>query len=205
MGVRYSGLSEVRQRVDLERYAGLWYEIARSRDIPFEPEGTHDVRAHYTVVNGQFTIRNECIINGRPVKWTSFVRSKNDDNSRFELDAGGRGPGGVYRILELDYENYSWAVVGGDDPTRAVWILAREPRMPRELFLRLVRLLEEFHHFDARTLVVTRHTAPEETASPHVNVMADAEPVEAEIVRGDDSHSLTLVRRQAPRGALTNK
>lgn len=114
---------------DVNRYLGLWYEIARL-DHSFE-RGLERVTAHYSL-NSDGTIR---VVNRgfdpRTNQWKEAV-----GRASFVADPGtGRlkvsffGPFyGSYNILILDKEHYSHALVCG--PSRDyLWILAREPRM----------------------------------------------------------------------------
>lgn len=208
MGVSYSGLTEVRSRVDLKRYSGLWYEIARSRGIPFEPPGTTDVTAEYVVdkSTGALSITNRALANGRPVSWsTRVVRVDGPYNARLVLE-GPRAP--MYRILELDFENYQWAVVAGSESSLWVWILSREPRMDRKLYLRLTSLLEDQHGFDPRTLEITPHVLQHARNPSTVNHHdADRPP---HVVFAADGSTAVVSRRavaqggSVQRGALTS-
>lgn len=131
--------------VDLERYAGRWYEIARLPNR-FQDKCAGDVQATYTLrPHGRVSVVNEC-------------RTKDGGTTRAEgiaRRAHPRGPGsrlkvrfapavlsllpfvwGDYWILELDRE-YRHAVVG-DPSRRYLWILGREPAMDDATYRGLV-------------------------------------------------------------------
>ena len=129
------------QNVDLERYLGTWYEIARF-DQKFQ-RGCTAVSATYSIgSDGDIKVLNSCrldhpsgelkLAEGRA--WLKNERSSSKlkvqfflSNYRINIFAGN------YWIIDLDEENYSYAVVG--DPSRKYfWILSRTPDMDEELF-----------------------------------------------------------------------
>lgn len=193
MGASQTVLGPLRQPVDLARFAGKWYEVARSRDIWFEPPGTTDVRATYTVnAGGQLDVYNEALLNGRPVSWsTSTVRSLNPYNSSFlfkitppvaQFKSGGPAlmgpptPQAEYNILDLDMDAYTWAVVASSGEQPFVWILAREPYLDDALFLELLHRLDAYQGVDPRTLLRTQHTQGPEPPSDGPNRAVETAP-----------------------------
>lgn len=126
------------QGFDIERYMGTWYEIARL-DHSFE-RGMSRVTAEYTLQEDG-TVR---VVN------RGYVEAKNrwktaEGKARFGqtpdlgyLQVSFFGPFyGAYVILELDVENYQYALVCG--PSREyLWILGRQPDMDSETRQRLV-------------------------------------------------------------------
>jgi len=129
--------------VDLERYAGKWFEIAR---LPTRFQ--HDcaaATAEYEVLEGRrLGIVNTCYrsdgstrsIEGeaRPVDATNARLKVTFDNLFFKLFSW--LVKADYWVIELD-EDYRYAVVG--TPKRDyLWILHREPEMESELYQRLV-------------------------------------------------------------------
>ncbi len=115
--------------VDLDRYAGLWFEIAR---IPnrFQKQCVRDTLALYSLqANGGLRVVNQCVkANGR-VDQARGVARVIDRQTRAKLKVslvsvlGWRPFWGDYWIIGLD-EHYRWAVVGSPD-RRYGWILAR--------------------------------------------------------------------------------
>lgn len=115
--------------VDLDRYAGLWFEIAR---IPnrFQKQCVRDTLALYSLqANGGLRVVNQCVkANGR-VDQARGVARVIDRQTRAKLQVslvsvlGWRPFWGDYWIIGLD-EHYRWAVVGSPD-RRYGWILAR--------------------------------------------------------------------------------
>ena len=117
--------------VDLQRYGGLWYEIAR---IPawFQSGCVRNTTATYQLRDdGRITVINECLRrNGTIDRARGLARSIDPTtNARLQVSfvsfLGWRPFWGDYWILGLD-PDYRWAVVG--DPSRRYgWILSRTP------------------------------------------------------------------------------
>jgi len=120
--------------VDLERYDGLWFEIARA-DHGFERD-CQGVTAFYTPQpDGTMAVINRC--------WKGALDGELDiaeGRARYpdpadtaKLEVSFFGPFyGDYWVIDLA-EDYSWAVVSGPEG-RYLWILAREPQ-PGEAFI----------------------------------------------------------------------
>lgn len=116
-------------RVDLNRYAGLWHEIAR---IPnrFQRQCARDSLAVYTLrADGRLAVLNQCFKRNGAVDQARGVARVVDPASQARLKVslvsvlGWRPFWGDYWIIGLD-PDYRWAVVG--EPRRRFgWILAR--------------------------------------------------------------------------------
>ncbi|GAA4383032.1 lipocalin family protein [Hymenobacter koreensis] len=116
--------------VNLSRYAGLWYEIARLPQY-FE-KGCHYVTAEYRpLADGRLEVINTCHkgeIHG-PVKKARGVARAVDPQTNAKLKVQFQWPfEGDYWILALDPE-YQFALVGSPD-RKGLWILSRTPHMP---------------------------------------------------------------------------
>jgi lipocalin len=106
--------------VDLPRYIGQWYEIARF-DHWFERGMTH-TKASYTMrEDGDIQVVNTGLKDGK-VK-TSTGRAKRADKHGLLRVSFFWPFYGDYRILWVD-ENYQYALVGGDG-SEYLWILSR--------------------------------------------------------------------------------
>lgn len=119
--------------VDLSRYQGTWYEIARYPNR-FQ-HGCRDSRATYTLLNdGKVAVLNECYDEKsgklRKAKGTARVIDK---KTNAKLKVSFFWPfSGDYWIIDLG-KNYEYAVVG--HPTRKyLWVLSRKNRMEEDLF-----------------------------------------------------------------------
>jgi apolipoprotein D and lipocalin family protein len=135
--------------VDLNRYAGTWYEIAR---LPmWFQRHCVDSKAVYTIrSDGRIGVHNECVTDdGRTVvangiatvvdATTNARLSVVFDNWFSRLFSSSRE--GNYWIVDLDVE-YRTALVGTPD-RRYLWILARVPRLDDERYGQLVQRAKE--------------------------------------------------------------
>ncbi len=125
---------------DLERYTGLWYEIARF-DNRFE-RGLECVTAEYTLNDGG---KSEVVnrgYNAEREEWQqSRGKARRTDNEGqlqvsfflwFYSD---------YNILELS-DDYSWALVGSSKPDY-LWILSRTPVLDDSTLDRILHLARQ--------------------------------------------------------------
>lgn len=113
--------------VDLNRYMGKWYEIARF-DHRFE-RNLEQCTAHYSIQpNGTIQITNQGIKQG---KWhTSIGKGKMTDQPGV-LRVSFFGPFySDYRIMMLD-ANYNYALIGGESDDY-LWILSRTPQLEED-------------------------------------------------------------------------
>ncbi len=143
-------LSTVAQ-VDLARYAGTWYEIARFPNW-FE-EGCAGVTAEYSLrPDGAVGVRNTCRDGGLdgPVKTIDGVaRAVDATNARLKVKFSPLMPvAGDYQVLWLD-EGYEVAVVGTPSGSTG-WILAREPQVSQAALAPALAALERNGYDTAR-------------------------------------------------------
>ena len=111
--------------LDLDRYLGSWYEIARF-DHSFE-RGVEEAKAVYTL-NGDGTIKvvNSGIKAGKPK--TAVGKGKRTDQPGL-LRVSFFGPFYAdYRVMMID-EDYSYALVGSGG-AGYLWILSRTKDLP---------------------------------------------------------------------------
>ncbi len=156
------GIPEGIESVDnfeLEPYLGTWYEIARL-DHSFE-RGLSNVTANYSLrEDGGVSVLNRGY-HSEEGEWDEaegkayFI----GDPSVGRLKVSFFGPFyGAYNIFELG-NNYEYSMVAGPDRSY-LWILAREPRLPRLMLDELVSKAEAVG-FDTSKLIVVEHdTAP---------------------------------------------
>ncbi len=119
--------------VDLSRYAGTWYEVARF-PTRFQDSSTRrceGVTATYAPrPDGQVGVVNRCLnalAGGEPIEATATAYAvAGSNNSRLRVTFFWPFYGD-YWVIGLD-PGYRWAVVG--DPAREyLWILSRTPQM----------------------------------------------------------------------------
>ena len=125
--------------LDISRYAGQWYEIARL-PMSFQDKCTGDVTATYTLRDDDLIgVRNACRTESGDIAVSEGVaRSVEGHPGRLEVRFVPDWLSWLpfiwadYWVIDLD-PGYTWAVVGEPDRDY-LWILSREPAMERELF-----------------------------------------------------------------------
>ena len=140
--------------VDLNRYVGQWYEIARYRH-KFQ-EGCVGSRATYSLRDdGRITVINECFDGSfsgrlRTAKGKAWVVDK-ETNARLKVSFFWPFAGD-YWIIDLG-ENYDYAVVG--HPTRKyLWILSRTSKLAESIYNNILMRLEK-QGYDTAKLIRT--------------------------------------------------
>lgn len=124
----------ISKSVDLDRYLGRWYEIARF-DHSFE-KGLINTTAVYTKRNdGKISVTNSGWRDGKPK--TSLGKAKTTSNSAI-LRVSFFGPFySDYRILMLT-DDYQHALIGSGT-ANYLWILSRTPTISSEVKDAIVR------------------------------------------------------------------
>jgi len=124
---------ETVKSLNLERYLGRWYEIARYQ-TSFE-KNIYGATAEYTLrKDGRINVLNSGFkksING-PYTSVKAVAWRPNDNipgalkvkffSLFNAD---------YLVFGLDEKNYDWALVGNNNRS-VIWFLSRTPKISKE-------------------------------------------------------------------------
>jgi apolipoprotein D and lipocalin family protein len=146
--------------VDVDRYLGTWYEIARYPN--FFERGCAGVTAEYSLRDdGRIRVVNRCregsvdgperVIEGR----ARIV----EPETNAKLKVAFFGPfEGDYWIIELD-DAYQWAVVG-EPGRRFLWILSRTPTLDEATYEDLMMRVA-MQGYDPSRLVLTEQP-PEE-------------------------------------------
>ena len=125
--------------VDINRYAGKWFEIAK---LPNRFErGLTCITATYTIKkNGKIQVLNS----GRKAKKPAIVSTAKGIAWIPNKDVPGKLKvrffwpfSGKYWILALD-EQYQWVLVG-DDSRKYLWILARTPEVDHSIIDKLLK------------------------------------------------------------------
>lgn len=137
-------LPEIDHKVDLERYAGTWYQVA-ALPQPYTLQCAHDTTAEYEVIDEQtISVRNSCGTLVGPdsvIEGTATVRS--DASLRVNFPGvpfqDPNGPAN-YRVTYLD-EDYNLAVVG--DPDRlSGFVLSRTPNLTPQQWSQVRQIVE---------------------------------------------------------------
>lgn len=145
--------------VDLTRYAGDWFEIARFPNR-FQRSCTTDVRASYALrADGQIDVVNQCrTADGRSEAKGLARIADEHTHARLKVRFAPAwlswlpAVWGDYWVIGLA-SDYSWAVVG--DPHREyLWILSRTPHLDAIAFA-AARAAARDNGFDVDRLVAT--------------------------------------------------
>ena len=129
------------KKLDIERYLGKWYEIARY-DHSFE-RGLVGVTASYSLrKNGKIKVVNagfKKTINGQKSEAIGTAKIPDPEiPSKLKVSFFWFFYGDYY-VLELD-ENYQWAIIGSSSD-KYLWILCRSPQMDENLYNELLNKL----------------------------------------------------------------
>jgi apolipoprotein D and lipocalin family protein len=130
--------------VDLSRYAGTWYEIAR---LPmwFQRHCVDSKAIYSPPTNGIIQVRNECVTDQGSTDAVEGVARVVDAKTNARLAVtfdnwfarlAGPSREGNYWILDLDNDYH--AVLVGTPDRQYLWILSRSPQLDRETYQRLV-------------------------------------------------------------------
>jgi apolipoprotein D and lipocalin family protein len=145
---------EVVPRVDLNRYMGTWYEIAR---FPFRvQEGCFGTTATYALQSdGTVSVLNQCRKGsfGGQLSTAEGTARVVDRTTNAKLTVTFFWPfSGDYWIIDLG-QDYEYAVVSVPS-RRYLWILSRTPAMPDAAYAEILDRLRG-QGFDIRRLIKT--------------------------------------------------
>jgi apolipoprotein D and lipocalin family protein len=127
------------ESVDLNRYLGKWYQYAY---VPssFQPlEGALSTAEYSLLPNGKISVVNTNYEDwdGTRIRKVAKAKAWVVDPSNAKLKVSFFWPfTGNYWIIDLDSENYSYAVVG-EPGLNYVWFLSRSPLMDPERYEQL--------------------------------------------------------------------
>ena len=130
------------KELNVERYLGQWYEIARY-DHRFE-RGLVGVTAHYSLRDdGKIKVINSGYkksLNGTYSQAIGKAKIPNPETAPSKLKVSFfLFFYGDYYVMELD-ENYQWAVIGSSSDNY-LWILSRTPQMDSGVYNDLINRL----------------------------------------------------------------
>ncbi|WP_107993169.1 lipocalin family protein [Neisseria elongata] len=126
-------------QVDVQRYAGQWYEIARL-PMPYQNQCVSDVTAFYKIKSKDtISVTNRCLkADGTWSAAEGLARVQNAENTKLSVTflpkairwlPVGKAP---YWVMALD-SNYQYAMVGQPD-RKYLWILSRTPNMDEAVY-----------------------------------------------------------------------
>jgi len=143
--------------VDLERYSGDWYEVARLPNR-FQTDCAGDVMALYSAAGEDIAVLNRCRqANGEVMSAEGIAKVvANSGNSRLRVSFFWPFYGDYY-VLALD-PDYQWALVGAPDRDY-LWMLSRTPELPEDIFTALVQKAQSLG-FNTEALQKTAQVQP---------------------------------------------
>jgi apolipoprotein D and lipocalin family protein len=121
---------DVVEGVDLQRFEGQWYEIAKLPRVT-QADCTGTIARYERKSDHELVVTNSCRIGHLEGSRRQVVAAARVPNpsvpAKLSMEFGGFF--GDYWIIDLDREGYRYAVVG--HPTRQyLWILSRTPALP---------------------------------------------------------------------------
>lgn len=141
---------EVAESVDLDRYAGRWYEIAKYPT--WFQRGCSAATAEYTLRDdGVVEVLNTCLPDAGGEPWTirgTATVADTTTNAKLAVRFPNSPFPAPYWIIELDAD-YQYAVVG--EPSRSfLWILSRTPTMAPATYQDIIDRLPDKGYDPAR-------------------------------------------------------
>lgn len=154
------------KQLDIHRYMGKWYEIARY-DHSFERGMTHVYTEYSLEKDGKIRVVNHGIKNGNPKEIVG--KGKQPDPKEY--------PGRLkvsfflwfyadYYILELG-ENYQYALVGSSSD-KYLWILSRTPEMTKAQLDGLLQNIAQRGYDLSKLIFVEQHITSPISVPPKV-------------------------------------
>lgn len=150
-------------KIELDRYLGVWYEVAR-KPMYFQNQCDRDVSATYTLnENGNVTVDNRCYSKDGKLKQSigeAFVQNA-PFNSKLKVSflpeavrwlPVGRGD---YWILKID-DHYQTVLVG--EPRRKyMWVLSRSAQADQAIVKEYLEYAKSLG-YDLSDIIQTKHT-----------------------------------------------
>ena len=137
---------------DVDRYAGLWYEIVRDKYTPFELVQGCDLAEYTHNADDTVTVHNmgHRFFQGWSGAKAQAVVADTGDAS-LVVSFNGKAPDAShkpnYTVLDTDYETYSIVYSCGSAPFNLaswdfLWILSRTPKIDDDKMLELIGKIE---------------------------------------------------------------
>ena len=136
------------KNLDIRRYMGLWYEIARLPNT-FEKDLTRVSTVYSLRDNGQIKVVNRGSKAGKVKEITGVARAAVPGTGELEVSFF-RPFYAAYRIIKLA-PDYRYSIVTGSNK-KFLWILARKKTLSQEDLKEIKDFLKN-HHFPAEKLI----------------------------------------------------
>lgn len=139
--------------VDLRRYAGKWFEIARYPNR-FQKLCAGETMSTYTLRDdGKINVVNFCRTEDGRAEIAKGTARVVDARTNAKLKVTFFWPfAGDYWIIGLDHD-YRWAVVGEPD-RKYLWILSRTPQLSEKDYNQAIRIVRK-NGYDDTKLIMT--------------------------------------------------
>ena len=137
-------MPETVDSVDLDRYAGLWYQVARYPHSFQRRECTVSTARYTRLPDGRIEVRNDCWADeagGRSKQSVRAVARPVDESNSWLKVRFFRLFNADYLIIELD-PDYEWAVVTTPD-MNTLWVLSRKPALDEDVYAAIIDRLVE--------------------------------------------------------------
>lgn len=150
-------------KVDLQRYMGKWYNVARL-PASFQDGCTHSTAVYKMLPDGTVSVVNSCVKDGKVKKVKGTARVVNPKtNAVLEVTFDEwfsafipKAPKGNYFVLWLA-PDYSAAAVG--TPNREyLWILSRSPKLSPATYSQIVKHCQTLGYETDKLIVETQHS-----------------------------------------------
>ena len=148
-------------QLDLDRYLGTWYEIARL-PMRHQPEDGTDISATYSLEeDGKVRVANRMRRNGEVEESIGQATPVDPSNAKLEVTFLPQGlrwipfTKGDYWVIKIDAD-YSVALVGEPD-RKYLWLLARHPHLD-EATRNHYLAFAQAQGYDLAELIHTPHT-----------------------------------------------
>jgi apolipoprotein D and lipocalin family protein len=141
--------------VELNRYYGTWYEIARLPNR-FQAKCVSDIQATYRPQGKNVSVVNQCRLADGSIEQADGIAKPVKGSNGAKLRVSFFRPFyGDYWVLALD-PDYRWVLVG-ESSRKYAWILAREPKLD-EVTLAALLARADVLGFNRQAFVKTPHT-----------------------------------------------
>lgn len=146
-------------KLDLEKYTGTWYEIARFQ---------HSFEKDLVGVTATYKLRNDGKIDVINAGYKNTLDGKYKEAKGIAKRPDPNEPGKLkvsfflffyaeYNVLALDTSNYQYALIGSSTPDY-LWILSRTPSMDNETYNRLVKKAKDLGYDTSKLFKVPQNT-----------------------------------------------
>lgn len=127
--------------VDLKRYGGTWYEIARYPNKSQKQCVGNTTAAYNFKPDGEVEVVSKCLLKDGKIDAATGTAKIVDKETNAKLKGSFAWLSSApYWVIDLD-ENYQYAVVGNPD-RKYLWILSRSPEMSVAVYQKILRKIE---------------------------------------------------------------